>query len=107
VTPIARCAVTAAMLVCVVAPPRDSWFGADKVKHFLMSALVHSTAFSITRSAGAQRSGAQLAGAMSAAVVGVWKEVHDRRAGKPFSVPDLVWDGVGAAASAALLNRSR
>ena len=103
----ARFTLTAA-LVAVVAPPGGwSWFGADKVKHFLMSALVHSTAFSVARSAGAQRSGAHAAGAAGALTIGVWKELRDRRAGRPFSVPDLLWDGAGAASSAALLNRSR
>lgn len=106
VSPTARFAATAAILATFVAPP-GGWFGADKVKHFLVSALVHSTAFSIARSAGVHRNGAQVAGALSAATVGVWKELHDRRAGKPFSVPDLLWDGVGAASAAALLNRSR
>ena len=100
-----RAVATAALLVA--AWPPGGWFGADKVKHFLMSALVHSTAFSIARSAGAQRPRAQVAGAISAATIGVWKELHDRHAGKPFSVGDLLWDGVGATSAAALLNRSR
>jgi uncharacterized protein YfiM (DUF2279 family) len=107
VNPFARLAATAALVAVVVAPPRDSWLGVDKIKHFLMSALVHSTAFSIARSAGMHRGGAQVAGAMSAATIGVLKEVHDRRVGKPFSIPDLFWDGVGTVSSAALLNRSR
>ena len=102
----ARFAATAAILATVVTPP-GGWFGADKVKHFLMSALVHSTAFSIARSAGVKRNGAQVAGALSAATIGLGKELHDRRRGKPFSVGDLRWDGVGAASAAALLNRSR
>ena len=105
--PVVRFAVTATLVFATAAPPRDSWFGADKVKHFLMSALVHSTMFSIARSAGMQRNGAQVAGVLSAATVGFLKEVHDRRVGKPFSVPDLFWDGVGMASAAALLNRSR
>jgi len=95
-----------AALVVVMAPP-GGWFGADKVKHFLMSALVHSTAFSIARSLGAKRSAAQVAGAFGAITIGVGKELNDRRVGKPFSVGDLLWDGAGAASAAALLNRSR
>lgn len=98
--------VAFAFLVAVAAPP-GGWWGSDKLKHFLMSALVHSTAFSIARSTGAQRSGAQTAGAASAITIGVWKELRDRRVGRPFSIGDLVWDGAGAATSAALLNRSR
>lgn len=97
----------ATLVVTLFAPPGGPWFGADKIKHFLMSAFVHSTAFSIARSAGVQRSGAQAAGAVGAVTVGIWKELHDRRVGKPFSVPDLLWDGAGAASAAALLHRSR
>jgi uncharacterized protein YfiM (DUF2279 family) len=99
-------AVAVVALLGVVAPP-GGWFGTDKIKHFLMSALVHSTAFSIARAARSDRSGAQVAGTISAATVGVWKELRDRRVGKPFSIGDLVWDGAGAASAAALLNRSR
>jgi uncharacterized protein YfiM (DUF2279 family) len=95
-----------AFLAVVVGPP-GGWWGSDKLKHFLMSALVHSTAFSIARASGVQRSGAQTAGAASALTIGVWKELRDRRVGRPFSIGDLMWDGAGVAASAALLNRSR
>jgi len=102
-----RLAATAALLSVAFSPPRDPWLGADKVKHFLMSFLVHSTAFSIARSAGMRIGSAQAAGAVSAATVGILREVHDRRVGKPFSIPDLFWDGVGTASAAALLNRSR
>lgn len=100
-----RAAATLALLMAL--SPPGGWFGADKIKHFLMSALVHSTAFSLSRAAGAQRSSAQTAGAVAAVTIGVWKEVRDRGVGRPFSVPDLLWDGVGAASAAALLNRSR
>ncbi|HEX7939324.1 MAG TPA: hypothetical protein VF483_10060 [Gemmatimonadaceae bacterium] len=68
---------------------------------------MHSTAFSIARSARMRLGSAQAVGVVSAATVGILREVHDRRVGKPFSIPDLVWDGVGTASSAALLNRSR
>lgn len=95
-----------ALLVSAAAPP-GGWFGRDKLKHFLMSALVHSTAFSIARASRVDRPGAQVAGAVSATAVGLLKELHDRRVGKPFSVGDLLWDGAGAASAAALLNRSR
>lgn len=102
-----RFAAMATLVVTLFAPPGGPWFGADKVKHFLTSAFVHSTVFSLARSAGVQRSSAQVVGAMSAVTVGIWKELHDRRVGKPLSVPDLLWDGAGAASAAALLGRSR
>jgi putative lipoprotein len=89
------------------APPKDAWFGADKVKHFLMSALVQSTAFSISRMSGGSRTLNQTVGGAATIIVGFGKEVHDRRVGKPFSFRDLVWDGLGALAAAALLNGTR
>jgi uncharacterized protein YfiM (DUF2279 family) len=107
VTAGARASATAILLAALIAPPRGPWFGADKLKHFLMSAFVHSAAHSVARSAGVRRPGAQAAGAASAVTIGIWKELRDRRAGRSFSVADLMWDGVGAASAAALLNHSR
>src|SRR6266567_376609 len=68
--------------------PRDSWFGADKVKHFLMSAFIESLTFSGLQAAGAHRS-ASFAGAIGAtAVFGIGKEIHDKQRGEPFSLHD-------------------
>ena len=96
-----------ALSVALQAPPGSPWFGADKVKHFFMSALVHSATFSLSRGAGLNHGRSQLVAGASAAAVGVWKEVYDKRSRKPFSVSDLVWDAAGAASAAALLNRTR
>lgn len=87
--------------------PGGPWFGADKVKHFLMSAMVQSVTFSTARWAGASRADSHLAGAAASVSVGLWKELRDRKAQRPFSVADLVWDAAGAASAAALLNHSR
>ena len=99
--------VTLTFLVTMAFPPRDAWFGADKLKHFLMSALVQSATFSIARSAGAGHGSAMAAGVSSALTVGLVKEFHDKRVGKPFSAKDLFWDAAGTASAAALLHRSR
>lgn len=96
-----------ALIAGLLFPMPRSWLGADKLKHFLMSAFVQSAAFSMTRAAGANHRSAQTVGAVGSVTLGVWKEVHDRRAGRPFSVPDLLWDAAGAASMAALLNRTR
>ena len=96
-----------ALAAALQAPPGSPWLGADKVKHFFMSALVHSATFSLSRGAGLNHQSSQLVAGASAAVVGVWKEVYDKRSRKPFSVSDLVWDAAGAASSAALLKRTR
>ena len=91
------------------APPasRDRWFATDKVKHFFMSALIQSSAYSLARTAQASRSNAQVAAGVTSMVFGVAKEVRDRREAKVFSLKDLVWDGAGALMAAALLNGTR
>jgi len=104
---IAAIAFALSLAVSPAPQPKDSWLGSDKVKHFLVSAFVQSTAFSIARLAGANRTTAQIAGATSAATVGLWKEFHDRSQKKPFSPRDLAWDAAGALAAAAILNGAR
>ena len=87
--------------------PIERWFGADKVKHFLMSALIQSATYSATRAAGVQKAASQTIGAVATATFAVIKEVHDRRARKPFSIEDLVWDAAGGVTAASLLNGTR
>jgi uncharacterized protein YfiM (DUF2279 family) len=87
--------------------PGSPWFGADKIKHFLMSAFIHSTAYSAARWSGANRSTSHVLAAIASGSAGLLKEIHDRRSKRPFSVSDLVWDAAGATTAAALLNRAR
>lgn len=94
-------------LAAVVAVQDGPLPGADKMKHFFVSAFVHSVSYSIARAAGADRSSAQLAGGISALSVGLLKEVRDARVGSGFSLQDLVFDAAGALAAAALLNGTR
>jgi uncharacterized protein YfiM (DUF2279 family) len=96
-----------ATVVLLAAPPGDKWFGTDKVKHFFMSAFVQSAAFSAARAAGASNSSAQAIGGVATGVVGIGREVHDRRRGRIFSVKDLAWDAAGGISAATLLRRTR
>lgn len=96
-----------AAALILAAPPRDSWFGTDKVRHFFMSAFIQSATFSAARAAGASPSSAQVIGGVVTGAVGIGREVHDRRVGRIFSAKDLAWDGAGGAAAAALLRRTR
>lgn len=100
-----RAPVTLVLVTTLTVP--DPWFGADKVKHFMMSAFIQSAAFSVARAAGMPRSNAQLLGGVSSLAFGVGKEVLDRRGARQFSVKDLLWDGAGALAAVALLNGTR
>ena len=95
-----------ALAVVVAADTGDSWIGRDKAKHVLVSAFAHAVAYSATRTV-TERRPAQAVGAVAVVSVGVLKELADRRAGRPFSVRDLLWGLAGGAASAALLNGAR
>ncbi len=88
-------------------PGGDSWFGADKAKHFFMSAFVQSVAYTGARAARIPRSSAMAAASATTVIVGIGKEIHDYRSGGEFSIPDLTWDAAGGFAAAALLSRTR
>jgi uncharacterized protein YfiM (DUF2279 family) len=96
-----------ALIAMLHGPPGDAWFGADKVKHFFLSALVQSAAYSAARTVGLDRSASQIVGGVAVAGFGLGKEFHDRRSAKPFSPRDLTWDAAGGVAAAALLNGTR
>jgi len=98
--------VTLALLIALALPPRDAWFGADKVKHFFMSAFVQSVAYNGFRLAGAAHGPSLLGASATTAAFGVGKELQDRRAGGRFSARDLVWDAAGAGAATLILDRS-
>lgn len=87
-------------------PGGDSWFGADKAKHFFTAAFVQTLSFGGFRSTGLSRN-ASLAGASVVSLaVSVGKEVKDRASGGGFSGKDLTWDVAGIAAATALLRRT-
>jgi len=84
----------------------ERWFGPDKLQHFFTSAFVQSAAYGALRSAGLEQGPALAGASLATAAVGVGKELHDRRLGRPFSVPDLVWDAAGAGSASVLLVRT-
>jgi uncharacterized protein YfiM (DUF2279 family) len=86
----------------------DNWFGADKIKHFFMSAFIESVTYSALQAARVNHRPA-LGGAIGVTMaIGVGKEIHDKRTpGNIFSVRDLTWDVVGATAGAVLLSQTR
>ena len=85
----------------------DPWFGADKLKHFFMTAFVQSVAYSTLRATNAGHRSSLYGASVASAVVGVGKELRDRRVGGEFSVRDLVWDAAGAGTASLLLDRTR
>lgn len=94
------------LAAAVAADTGDTWFGRDKLKHFMLSAFVHSVAFSATRLV-ADRRAAQLVAGGAVVISGTLKEVLDRRAGRRFSAADIAWDVAGGVAAASLMNGSR
>ena len=95
-----------AFAIAVAADTGDSWIGRDKVKHFLVSAFVHSVAYSATRFV-TDRASAQIVAGGAVVSAGVLKELADRRGGRPFSVRDMAWGMAGGVASASLMNGAR
>ena len=86
---------------------KEPAFGPDKVKHFLIAGFVETVAFSGLQAVGASRNAAR-SGAL-AAVIGasVGREVHDRKTKGLFSIPDLVWDALGAGAALLIINKTQ
>ena len=86
---------------------KEPAFGPDKVKHFLIAGFVETMAFSGLQAAGTTRNTAR-SGAL-AAVIGasIGREIHDRRTKRLFSIPDLVWDALGAGAALLIINKTQ
>ena len=95
-----------ALAVLLLVGPPDRWFGVDKLKHFVVSALAQSVTYSVLQYAGAPRDAA-LGGSLATGVaLGVGRELHDRRVRGAFSVRDLVWDGAGLGAATLLVRHA-
>jgi uncharacterized protein YfiM (DUF2279 family) len=98
--------LVASLVLPPPAPPPDSWFGADKVKHFALAGFANSMTYGSLRALGVSHGRAQGASLTIAISFSALKEIRDRRAGRTFSVRDLAWSAAGAVASAALLSRT-
>ncbi len=105
----ARACRSARMALLVLSFPlaRDGWFGADKMKHFFMSAFIQSMAYSSARAAGASHDGAFVSATAATVGFGIGREIYDGRVKRAFSYKDLVWDGAGLAAGMALVNKAQ
>jgi uncharacterized protein YfiM (DUF2279 family) len=85
----------------------DGWFGPDKLKHFFMTAVLQSFAYSAAQAAGADSGDAMRIGLAAAGVAAVGREIYDARSKQRFSIPDLVWDAGGGVAATAMLRHTR
>ena len=88
-------------------PPRDAWFGVDKVKHFVVAAVVETAGYAAFHGAGL-RPRASLTGAtLLTAGASVGKEIFDRRRTGLFSVRDLAWDAAWGGTAFVILQQER
>ena len=99
--------ITTLALVAALQGPPLPLPSSDKVKHFFMSALIHSTVFSAARAAGLEKAPSQVVAGATTMAVGFAKEIRDRKVTGVFSRQDLVWDAFGSLTAAALLNGTR
>jgi uncharacterized protein YfiM (DUF2279 family) len=89
-------------------PPRDSWLGEDKLKHFFVSFAVTSLAASGARAAGLSRDASTLVGVGTGVGVGAWKEWSDRTAAvNTPSFRDFAWDAAGVGVAAAVQQQTK
>lgn len=86
--------------------PRDALFGLDKPKHFVVSFFIQSASFAAIQAAGGSRRGAMSGASITAAAIGIGRELHDRRAKGLFSFGDLLWDALGAGTAAVMLRHT-
>jgi hypothetical protein len=73
------------------------------VKHFVTSAFVDCLSYSVLRTTRVSKKGALVAAGVTAAGVGVGKELYDRRFGGDPSLKDLAADGTGIALATVLV----
>jgi uncharacterized protein YfiM (DUF2279 family) len=85
---------------------QDKWFALDKWQHFVASSVVQAVGYGFASGKNDHAASLRI-GATAAAVVGVGKELRDRRKGGPFSLRDIVWDAAGAGTAAAALHAVR
>lgn len=91
----------------VTARPSDTFLGADKVKHFMMSAFIEAIGFNSLQAANVDR-GASLGAATALTLgIGVARELHDGRTKGLFSLGDLTWDTLGTAAALLIFSHSQ
>jgi putative lipoprotein len=82
----------------------DSWFGPDKVKHFVTSAVVEGMSYAAIRATNAGHQSSLIGATVATVALGVGKEVHDRRTAGRFSPRDLAWNFAGAGVGALVVS---
>lgn len=87
-------------------PGGDSWFGGDKVQHFLLAGFVQSMSYSAVRYTGASYRASLAVASGVTAGISIGKEVRDAKVGGVASARDLVWDAAGGLGASVLLHKT-
>lgn len=87
-------------------PIEDRWIAEDKLQHFALSFAATQMSYGGMRVA-VPHDQAVTAASITALALGVAKEVHDVRIGRPFSLKDLAWDTAGVALATLLIRQIR
>ena len=87
-------------------PPRDTFLGLDKPKHFLLSFFIESGSFGVIQGGGGSRRSSFIGASALTSVFGVAREIHDRRTKGLFSLGDLAWDALGAGTAVLMLRHT-
>lgn len=82
----------------------DPWVAEDKLQHFALSFAATQTAYG-GLSVIADHDAAFTGAAITGLALGLAKEIHDARIGRPFSFRDLAWDAAGVALAALLVQQ--
>lgn len=85
--------------------PEDRWMARDKAYHFAVSAVIQGGGHALLRAQGWDYRDASLGAGAITLGAGLGKELWDRAHGRPFSWRDLVADGAGGAAAAAVVRQ--
>jgi uncharacterized protein YfiM (DUF2279 family) len=103
--------LVAAMLLAQVsdvgAQERDTWFGPDKVKHFFLSGFAYTAGHGTLSLVRARSDLVEPLALSGAVVLGLGKELSDRRRGHRISMRDLLWNAAGTGAAFVLMRRTR
>ena len=89
------CALLAAPAPALAEPPADPFFGADKAKHFAVSAALAASGYGLSAIVIDGRKNRVVLGATFALGVGYSKEVLDAVGFGTPSWKDFVWDVIG------------
>jgi len=87
------------VMVQPMVPVSDQWFSRDKFLHFYFSATIAGLSFHVyTDQMKRNETQGRVISVSLTALIGLGKELYDKKKKNQFSWKDLAWDGLGLAA---------